>query len=188
MFVTEWNSGYVFGVTSLDIKTIGFMIMVGCSFESNFEGLDWTFFKPQKFPFQNSRTNIWHMTPGVTKTSHTCTNIQNPEKPFVNALRFTRISRKKNKFIFPKVLIKVYGMYGMGTIICWIKTTNPVWTSMFQLQSYKNPAWLAGENLQGESKCPPKNCKISAKHSDPVGKISEHTLPKTKYYFHCQKC
>lgn len=112
MFVTEWNSGYVFGVTSLDMKTVGFMIMVGRSCESNFHGLDRTFFKSQKFPLQNSRTNIWHMTPGVTKTSHTCTNIQNPEKHFVNALWFTRISRKKKTHIFPKVLIKVHGMYG----------------------------------------------------------------------------
>lgn len=31
---------------------------------------------------------------------------------------------------------------------------------MFQLQPYKNPAWLARENLQEESKCPPKTAKF----------------------------
>lgn len=62
MFVTEWNSGYVFGVTSLDIKTIGFMIMVGCSFESNFRGLDRTFFKSQKFSSKTPKQTFdtWH--------------------------------------------------------------------------------------------------------------------------------
>lgn len=49
---------------------------------------------------------------------------------------------------------------------------------MFQLQSYKNPAWLARESLQEESKCPPKNCKISATHFDPLGKF--RNIPSLK--------
>lgn len=58
--------------------------------------------------------------------------------------------------------------------------------SMFQLQSYKiYRAGLAHENLQKESKC---HCKISANPSDPLGKISEHTLPETKCYFQRHKC
>ena len=84
------------GWLHLTLKQLGAWLWLGAVLNLIFHGLDRTFFKSLKFPFQNSRTNIWHMTPGVSKTWHTCTSIQNPEKHFVNALWFTIISRKKN--------------------------------------------------------------------------------------------
>lgn len=95
MFFTEWNSGYVFGVTSLDIKTIGFMIMVGCSFESNFDGLDRTFFKSQKISTPEQTFDTWHQALQKHHIHALAFKIQRNILLLVNALWFAKISRKK---------------------------------------------------------------------------------------------